>query len=77
MMGEKINNKKGDESNSDGGSSNMYSAISNKKQFFLPWIPTPELRRTKRDSSSMLDLPPTGKGNKTGTMKLAAEEVPW
>ncbi|CAI0383145.1 unnamed protein product [Linum tenue] len=67
LMGE----KKGDESSSsDGGSSSMYSAIPNKKQFLLPWIPTPELRRTKSDSSSMLDLPPTGKGKKTGADRI-------
>ncbi|CAL1394031.1 unnamed protein product [Linum trigynum] len=72
LMGEK-NNKKGDESSSDGGSSNMYSTIPNKKQFFIPWIPMPELRRTKRVSSSMLDLSPMEKGKKMGTNGISGE----
>ncbi|CAN0904907.1 hypothetical protein LINGRAHAP2_LOCUS23367 [Linum grandiflorum] len=69
LMGQKNNNRKGSDqsSNSDGESSVMYS-ISNDKQFLLPWIPTPELRRTKSDSSSMMDLPPmrTGGGSLVG-----------
>ncbi|CAN1144864.1 hypothetical protein LINPERPRIM_LOCUS16863 [Linum perenne] len=74
LMGQKNNNRKGDENNcssSDGESSLMYS-IPNDKQFLLPWIPTPELRRTKSDSSSMMDLPPTMKGNKIGKSKASS-----
>ncbi|CAL1384349.1 unnamed protein product [Linum trigynum] len=76
MGGKKKNSKKGDDesSSSSDGESSLYSSIPNKKQFFLPWIPTPELRRTKSDSSSTLDLPPTGKGknNQIGRSKAGS-----